>query len=140
MGFTLTRSGPSTARALPTPEQEAKAKANHNHMKALADNPPITIGSPKQIEWARKIAADFLYHAHAWSFKAEEINLVFSDLGKYAKFWIDNRNPSGNSGEGFTRVAIKILLANIRKDQAALCASQKEFAKLTANQIARKLR
>jgi hypothetical protein len=140
MGITISRHGSSTASALPTPEQEAKAKANHDRMKVLADSPPIAIGSEKQIDWAKKISAQFLFHAHAWGFKAEEINLVFADLGKYAKFWIDNRNPSSNSGEGFTRVAVEILLANIREDHAALAKSHHELAKLTANQIARKLR
>lgn len=140
MGFTISRQGSSTVTALPTPEQEFKAKANHDRMNRLADNPPIAIGSPKQIDWAKKIAAAFLFHAPHWGFKAEDMDLIFNDLGKYAKFWIDNRNPSGNSGEGFTRVAVEILLANIRKNQAALCASRKELAKLAANQIARKLR
>ena len=118
MGFTVTRSTDSLSVAqLPTVEEQAIAASNHNKMRQLEANPPIVIGSEKQVAWAKKIAAQFLFHAHAWEFKADEIELFFASRGKYAKFWIDNRNPSGNSGEGVTRLAVEKELAVLRRDR-----------------------
>lgn len=135
MGFTLTRTGNSAIARLRTPEEELAAKINHDHMRRLAINPPITIGSDKQIDWAKSIASKFLFHAHAWGFTAKQIDLVFADKGKYAQFWIDNKNPSGNSGEGVTRAAVEKLLAEIDADRAALAKSQQAIAQLTPAQI-----
>lgn len=124
MGFTLTRNcNFSDTSRLRTPEEEAIAKTNHNHMTRLSLNPPITIGGPKQIAWAKSIADQFLYHAHAWGFKAEQIDWLFANRGKYAKFWIDNRNPSGNSGEGVTRIAVEKELQTMQQDRAAATKS-----------------
>lgn len=118
MGFTLTRNlNFSSVSSLPSVEQEAIAATNHNKIRQLEANPPIAIGSEKQVAWAKKIAAQFLFHAHAWEFKADEIELFFANRGKYAKFWIDNRNPSGNSGEGVTRLAVEKELAELRRDR-----------------------
>jgi hypothetical protein len=118
MGFTLTRNlNSSSVSSLPSVEQEAIAATNHNRMKVLAVNPPIAVGSDKQITWAKAIAEGFLFHAHAWGFKAEDIDLLFANHGKYSKFWIDNRNPSGNSGEGVLRSAIEKELAEIKRDR-----------------------
>jgi hypothetical protein len=119
MGFTLTRLGSSTVSALPTPAQEAKAKANHDRILAFEANPPIMIGaSRKQINFAKLIASKFLFHAHAWGFAAYEIELLFQsrDYGKRAEFWINARNPSGNSGEGVTRQAVTTAIANIKNE------------------------
>lgn len=118
MGFTLTRNlNSSSVSSLPSVEQEAIAASNHKHMQVLAVKPPISIGSPKQITWAKAIAEGFLFHAHAWGFKAEDIDLLFANRGKYSKFWIDNRNPSGNSGEGVTRLAVEKELAEMKRDR-----------------------
>lgn len=130
MGFTLTRNTATfTIKALPTPEQEAIAASNHNHMKRLALNPPITIGTKPQITWAKSIADQFLFYAHAWGFKAADIDLLFANRGKYAKFWIDNRCQ--RSGEGTTRIAVEKELAELKKDAAVMAAmaarSQDEF-------------
>lgn len=136
MGFTLTRNCSfSPVQGLRTPEEELAAKTNHNHMIALSIDPPITIGSPKQINWAKAIASKFLFHAHAWQFTSEQIDLVFAGKGRYARFWIENQNPSGNSGEGRTREAVEKLLAEIAADRAALAKSQQAIAQLTPQQI-----
>ena len=141
MGFTLTRNCSfSSVRSLRTPEEELAAKTNHNHMIALSINPPIVIGSERQILWAKKIASQFLFHAHAWKFSAEQINLVFANNGKYARFWIENRNPSGNSGEGRTREAVEKLLEEMNADRAAFTKSQEAIAELTPQQLAAKVR
>ena len=125
MAFTLTRSMTSSDVAhLPSVEDAAIAASNHKHMQVLAVKPPIAIGSPKQITWAKAIAEGFLYHAHAWGFKAEDIDLLFANRGKYSKFWIDNRNPSGNSGEGVLRVAIEKEIAEIKRDRQASLRSE----------------
>ena len=118
MGFTLTRNlTSSSVSSLPSVEDAAIAATNHNKMKRLEANPPIAIGSPKQITWAKAIAEGFLYHAHAWGFKAKDIDLLFANRGQFSKFWIDNRNPSGNSGEGVLRVAIEKEIAEIKRDR-----------------------
>ena len=125
MAFTLTRSMTSSDVAhLPSVEDAAIAATNHNKMKRLEANPPIAIGSPKQITWAKAIAEGFLFHAHAWGFKAEDIDLLFANRGKYSKFWIDNRNPSGNSGEGVLRVAIEKEIAEMKRDRQASLKSE----------------
>jgi hypothetical protein len=117
MGFTLSRYADySNVSALPTPEQEAIAAANHNHMKQLAANPPITIGTKPQITWAKSIADQFLFYAHAWGFKANDIDLLFANRGKYARFWIDNK--CARSGEGTTRIAVEKELAEINRQFA----------------------
>lgn len=140
MGFTLTRnSSNSVAGTLRSPEQELANKLNHDHMSSMSLNPPISIGSEKQIKWAKAIASQFLFHAHAWGFKAEQIDRVFANHGKYAKFWIDNRNPSGNSGEGVTRIAVENLLANLDAESTALAKSQAEIAAMPHAQINKKI-
>jgi hypothetical protein len=114
MGFTLSRYADySNVSALPTPEQEAIAATNHNYMKQLALNPPITIGSKPQITWAKAIADQFLFYAHAWGFKAADIDLLFANRGKYARFWIDNKCE--RSGEGTTRIAVEKELAELKR-------------------------
>ena len=133
MGFTLSRHGSSTVSALRSPEKEAADKLNHDHMKRIAIDPPITIGSPKQISWAKSIASQFLFYAHAWSFKAEQIDRVFAEKGKYAKFWIDNKPSHPMSGE--LRVAVENLLAEMDADRAALAKSQAAIARLSKQQI-----
>ncbi len=125
MGFTLTRNlTSSSVSSLPSVEDAAIAATNHNKMKRLEANPPIAIGSPKQITWAKAIAEGFLYHAHAWGFKAKDIDLLFANRGQFSKFWIDNRNPSGNSGEGVLRVAIEKEIAEIKRDRQASLKSE----------------
>lgn len=125
MGFTLTRNlNSSSVSSLPSVEQEAIAATNHNRMKVLAVNPPIAVGSDKQITWAKAIAEGFLFHAHAWGFKAEDIDLLFANRGKYSKFWIDNRNPSGNSGEGVLRSAIEKEIAEMKRDRQLTLKSE----------------
>jgi hypothetical protein len=131
MGFTLTRNlNSSSVLSLPSVEQEAIAAANHNRMKVLAVNPPITIGVrdkngySKQITWAKAIAEGFLFHAHAWGFKAKDIDLLFANRGKSSKFWIDNRNPSGNSGEGVLRAAIEKEIAEMKRDRQLTLKSE----------------
>ena len=125
MGFTLTRNlTSSSVSSLPSVEDAAIAASNHKHMQVLAVKPPIAIGSPKQITWAKAIAEGFLYHAHAWGFKAEDIDLLFANRGKYSKFWIDNRNPSGNSGEGVLRSAIEKEIAEMKRDRQARLRSE----------------
>ena len=128
MGFTLTRAS-STVSSLRTPAQEAIAATNHNHMKQLAFNPPIAIGSEKQITWAKAIASQFLFYAHAWGFKASQIDLIFANRGKYAKFWIDNRCE--RAGEGATRIAIEkeleALLIGDRLSESELRSKAKRF-------------
>lgn len=118
MGFTLTRhAGYSNVSALSTSEQEAIAASNHNHMKRLALNPPITIGTKPQITWAKTIAAQFLFYAHAWEFTKEQIDMVFaSPQGRNAKFWIDNR--ASRSGSGETRIAVEALIAKLENEKA----------------------
>lgn len=134
MGFTLTRNtGTGTIASLPTPEQEATARANHNHMRQLAINPPIAIGSEKQIKWAKAIASQFLFYAHAWQFKAEQIDRIFEGQGKYARFWIENRPSRAMSGE--LRIAVEKLLEEMDADRAALAKSQATIAQLTPQQI-----
>ena len=129
MGFTLTRNlTSSSVSSLPSVEDAAIAATNHNKMKRLEANPPIAIGSPKQITWAKAIAEGFLYHAHAWGFKAEDIDLLFANRGKYSKFWIDNRNPSGNSGEGVLRSAIEKEIAEMKRDRQASLRSDRLLA------------
>jgi hypothetical protein len=140
MGFTLTRNtGNSQSQAIRTPEQELAAKLNHDRMNELSINPPIIYGSEKQINWAKSIASKFLFHAHAWQFSAADIDLVFADKGKYSQFWIDNRNPSGNSGEGKTRVAVEKLLEEIRADRAALAKNQQAITTMSPAQLAKKI-
>ena len=119
MGFTLTRNPHflTDAFTLPNVEQAAIASANHAHMKQLAFNPPIAIGSEKQIKWAKAIASQFLFYSHAWGFKASQIDLFFANRGKYAKFWIDNR--CDRAGEGTTRIAIEKELAELERDRLA---------------------
>ena len=130
MGYTLTRNTnfSSNILTLPTVEQEAIAAANHNHMKRLQANPPITEGvrdkdgNSKQIDWAKSIASDFLFYAHAWGFKADQIDLLFASRGKYAKFWIDNRCK--RSGEGTTRIAVEKELAKLERDRQITLKSE----------------
>lgn len=127
MGFTLTRNlNSSSVSSLPSVEQEAIAATNHNKIRQLEANPPIAIGSPKQITWAKAIAAQFLFHAHAWGFKADDIDLLFANenRGRFSKFWIDNRNPSGNSGEGVTRLAVEKEIAELKRDRQASLKSE----------------
>ena len=125
MGFTLTRNlTSSSVSSLPSVEDAAIAATNHNKIRQLEANPPIAIGSEKQITWAKAIAEGFLFHAHAWGFKADDIDLLFANRGKYSKFWIDNRNPSGNSGEGVLRSAIEKEIAEIKRDRQASLRSE----------------
>ena len=140
MGFNLPRNGTSTISRGRTLEQEAADLLNHAHMKMLKYAPPITIGSEKQIAWAKSIAEAFLFHAHAWSFTPADIDSLFASRGKYAKFWIDNRNPSGNSGEGVTRVAVEKELAEIAGMAQAERAANHAIAQMTTAQLATKLR
>lgn len=84
-----------------TPEQ----LANADHIRAIKVKDLIVNGSPKQKDWAFNIARDFLYYAHAWNFKAEEVDYIFATVGKSAEFWINNR-PS-RSGDWQLRVAIE---------------------------------
>lgn len=133
MGFTLSHAGTGTIRSLPTPEQEATARANHDHMRRLAIDPPITEGSEKQIKWAKAIASQFLFYAHAWQFKAEQIDRIFEGQGKYARFWIENRPSRAMSGE--LRIAVEKLLEEMDADRAALAKSQSAIAQLTPQQI-----
>ena len=136
MGFTLTQNCNFSATSkLRSPEKEATDKLNHDHMKQLKLNPPITSGSNKQISSARAIASQFLFHAHAWGFAAADIDLLFANHGRYSKFWIDNRNPSGNSGEGKTRIAVEKAIEAIKADRAAATKSQRTIAQLTPQQI-----
>lgn len=110
-----------------TPEQEQADRANHDYMKSLERNPPIVIGSDKQIAWAKTIAAQFLFYAHAWEFTKEQIDMVFaSPQGRNAKFWIDNR--ASRSGSGETRIAVEELIARIEKakENDARFAAQSE--------------
>lgn len=137
MGFTLSHAG-GTIRSLPTPEQETIAKANHDHMRRLAINPPITEGSNKQISWAKKIASQFLFYAHAWQFTAEQIDRVFAGQGKYARFWIENRPSHAMSGE--LRIAVEKLLTEMEADRASLAKSQQAIAQLTPEQINKMIR
>jgi hypothetical protein len=123
MGFTLTRNLNSlSVSSLPSVEQEAIAAMNHSYMEKIALNPPIAIGSLKQITWAKAIAAQFLFYAHAWGFKASQIDLIFANRGKYAKFWIDNRCE--RSGEGTTRIAVEKELAELERDRQASLKSE----------------
>ena len=125
MGFTLTRNlNSSSVSSLPSVEQEAIAATNHNKIRRLEANPPIAVGSEKQVNWAKSIASQFLFHAHAWGFKADDIDLLFANRGKYSKFWIDNRNPSGNSGEGVTRLAVEKELAELKRDRQLTLKSE----------------
>ena len=140
MGFKLARNGTSDISRGRTPEKEAADRLNHNHMMALRYYPPITIGSEKQVAWAKSIAEAFLFHAHAWSFTPAEIDSLFANRGKYAKFWIDNRNPSGNSGEGVTRVAVEKELAEMAGMAKAERAANHAIAQMTTAQLATKLR
>ena len=98
-------------------------------MKQIAVNPPIAIGSEKQIAWAKAIASQFLFYAHAWGFKANQVDLFFANRGKYAKFWIDNR--CDRAGEGTTRIAIEkelaALLIGDRLSESELRAKVKRF-------------
>lgn len=137
MGFTLSHAG-GTIRSLPTPEQETIAKANHDHMRRLAINPPIAIGSEKQISWAKKIASQFLFYAHAWQFSPEEIDRIFEGQGKYARFWIENRPSHAMSGE--LRIAVENLLKEMEADRASSVKSQATISKLTPEQINKMIR
>ena len=137
MGFTLTRTDSSTVKALRTPEKEAADKANHNHMQRLGLNTPIAIGSEKQIKWAKSIANEFLFYAHAWSFTAADIDLFFANRGKYAKFWIDNR--CDRAGEGTTRIAIEAELQMIKLTHVASQQAIAAIATMTPAQLAKKI-
>jgi hypothetical protein len=138
MGFTLSRStATSTRRSLLTPEQEAKAMANHKHMDRLSIDPPVTIGSEKQIKWAKAIASQFLFYAHAWSFTAADIDLLFEAQGKFAKFWIDNRPIRAMAGE--CRVAVEKALEAIHLKIAAEAEADKAIAELTPAEFKKKV-
>lgn len=141
MGFTLSRNCnfSSSISALPSPEAAAQRRANHQHMENLAIDPPITIGSEKQINWAKAIAEGFLFWAHAWEFTAADIDLLFANQGKYARFWIDNRNPHGNSGEGFTRMGVTKAIAELKADRAAYEKAEAELKKLTLWELNKKI-
>lgn len=104
-----------------TAEKELSDRLNHNYMKSLQRNPPIAIGSEAQIKWAKAIAAQFLFYAHAWEFTKEQIEMVFnSPQGRNAKFWIDNRAKQSGSGE--TRIAVEKLIATLEKEKAIASA------------------
>jgi hypothetical protein len=125
MAFTLTRSMTSSDVAhLPSVEDAAIAATNHNKIRQLEANLLIAIGSEKQVAWAKKIAAQFLFHAHAWGFKADDIDLLFANRGRFSKFWIDNRNPSGNSGESVTRLAVEKEIAELKRDRQLTLKSE----------------
>lgn len=142
MGFTLTRSTGTSAAFLGyrTPEQEAIDKADHQMIQAIERRPPVTIGTEKQINWAKSIARAFLFHAHAWNFTPADIDLLFANNGKYAKFWIDNRNPSGNSGEGYTRAAVERELDKLKGIAQADDKANRAIAAMTPAQLAAKVR
>lgn len=142
MGFTLSRNCnfSSSISALPSPEVAAQRRANHQHMENLWNDPPITEGSEKQLIWAKRIAQGFLFHAHSWGFAAIDIDLLFANQGKYARFWIDNRNPHGNSGEGFTRMGVTKAIAELKADRAAYEKAEAELKKLTQAELAAKVR
>jgi len=132
MGFTLTRNGSSTVTALRTPEEEAAAKLNHMTLENMPS--PVIYGTRPQIEWANKIVRTFLFHSHAWGFKAEDITAFFQTYrAQSAKFWIDNRNTKPMSSE--TRIAVEKELAEMAADRAALAKSQAAIAQLTPQQI-----
>jgi hypothetical protein len=125
MAFTLTRSMTSSDVAhLTSVEDAAIAATNHNKIRQLEANPLIAIGSEKQVAWAKKIAAQFLFHAHAWGFKADDIDLLFANRGRFSKFWIDNRNPSGNSGKSVTRLAVEKEIAELKRDRQLTLKSE----------------
>jgi len=138
MGFTLARSAQYAPSALRSPQQEAADKANHKHMKKLAIDPPILIGSEKQIKWAKAIASQFLFYSHAWEFTASDIDLVFEAQGKFAKFWIDNRPDQAMGGK--CRIAVEKALEAIRLNQSAAIKSNQAIAEMTPAQLSAKIR
>lgn len=111
--------------------------ANHKHMDRLSIDPPVTIGSEKQIKWAKAIASQFLFYAHAWSFTAADIDLLFEAQGKFAKFWIDNRPIRAMSGE--CRVAVEKALEAIHLKIAAEDRASKAIAELTPAEFKKKV-
>jgi hypothetical protein len=50
----------------------------------------ITEGTPAQIEWANKLATNFLKY-ETRSLSDEELETVFNTFGKDALFWINSR-------------------------------------------------
>jgi len=134
MGFTISRRSSSTVSALRTPEEEAADRLNHMTLENMAS--PVTHGSPKQIQWANSIVETFLFYAHPWGFKPEEIAEFFKTYrAQSAKFWIDNRNTKPMSGE--TRIAVEQELEAMRQDRAALAKSQAAIAQLTPKQLSK---
>jgi hypothetical protein len=136
MGFTLSNCDFKSS-IIRTPEKELADKINHDRMKLLALDPPITIGSPKQINWGKAIAAQFLFHAHAWQFTATDIDLLFESQGKFSKFWIDNRPKHPMSGE--CRIAVENALEAIHLNRTADANANKAIAQLTPAELKRKI-
>jgi hypothetical protein len=56
----------------------------------------ITEGTPAQIEWANKLATNFLKY-ETRSLSDEELETVFNTFGKDALFWINNRTTAKGS-------------------------------------------
>jgi hypothetical protein len=132
MGLTISRKGSSTVSALPTPAQAEQARINHMTLENMPS--PVTSGSPKQIQWANSIVKTFLFYAHPWGFKADEIAQFFQTYrAQSAKFWIDNRNLQPMSSE--TRIAVEKELAEMQHDRQSLANSQATIANMTPAQI-----
>ena len=136
MGFTLTNCDFKSSGIIRTPEKEAADKLNHDRMRSMIK--PDFKGTDKQVWAANKSLDTFLFHAHAWGFKADDIESFLQTYrGKSLQFWISNKSKHPMSGE--TRIAVEKELEAMAAEAQAMAEARRTIAQLTPAQLNRKI-